>query len=58
MTSNKNLKSDKGFTLIEVIVVLVIIAILMSIAIPSILGYIEKTKKRLVKQTGLHYIKI
>lgn len=45
MMSNKNLKSDKGFTLIEVIVVLVIIAILMSIAIPSILGYIEKTKK-------------
>lgn len=41
----KNLKSNKGFTLIEIIIVLVIIAILMAVAIPSIFGYIEKTKK-------------
>ena len=41
----KRLGTDvKGFTLIEVIVVLVILAILMAIAIPNVLGYINKAK--------------
>lgn len=41
----KRLSTDvKGFTLIEVIVVLVILAILMAIAIPNVLGYINKAK--------------
>ncbi len=35
----------KGFTLIEVIVVLVIIAILIAIAVPNVLGYINKAKE-------------
>ena len=35
----------KGFTLIEVIVVLVIIAILMAIAVPNVLGYINRAKE-------------
>lgn len=39
----KNLrKNKKGFTLIEIIVVLVIMGILLAIAIPSILGYVGK----------------
>lgn len=39
-------KNKKGFTLVEVIVVLVILAILMAIAIPSFMGYINKAKER------------
>ncbi len=35
----------KGFTLIEVIVVLVIIAILIAIAVPNVLGYINRAKE-------------
>ena len=38
--------SKKGFTLVEVIVVLVILAILMAIAIPALTGYIDKAKER------------
>lgn len=34
----------KGFTLVEIIVVLVIMAILLAIAIPSILGYVQKAE--------------
>jgi prepilin-type N-terminal cleavage/methylation domain-containing protein len=34
----------KGFTLVEVIVVLVILAILMAIAIPALTGYIDKAR--------------
>jgi prepilin-type N-terminal cleavage/methylation domain-containing protein len=37
--------SKKGFTLVEVIVVLVILAILMAIAVPSLTGYIDKARK-------------
>jgi len=40
------LRKQKGFTLIEVIVVLVIIAILAAIGVPSLTGYIDKTKLR------------
>lgn len=34
-----------GFTLVELIVVLVILAILAAIMVPSLLGYIDKAKK-------------
>lgn len=36
----------KGFTLVEVIVVLVILAILAAIMIPALTGYIEKASKK------------
>ena len=42
----KNKSSKKGFTLVEVIVVLVILAILMAIAIPSVTRYINKAKEK------------
>ena len=38
------LKNKKGFTLVEVIAVLVILAILIAIAIPAVNGYINKAK--------------
>lgn len=39
----KNLrKNKKGFTLIEIIVVLVILGILMAIAVPSVMKYIDE----------------
>ena len=40
----KMLKNRKGFTLVEVIVVAVIVAVLAAVAIPLYLGYIESSK--------------
>ena len=44
--SQLNMRNKKGFTLVEVIVVLVILAILMAIAIPALTGYIDKAKEK------------
>lgn len=37
-------KNQKGFTLVEIIVVLLMLAILASIAIPTMLGYVEEAR--------------
>lgn len=37
-------RNKKGFTLVEIIVVLLILAILAAIAIPSMLGYVEEAR--------------
>lgn len=45
----KNIKNKKGFTLIELIVVIAILGILMLILVPSFLGYAEDAKEQVVK---------
>ena len=40
------MKNKKGFTLVEVIVVLVILAILAAILIPSLTGWIDDSQKK------------
>ncbi len=40
------MRNKKGFTLVEVIVVLVVLGILASIVIPSLVRYIDKSKQQ------------
>ena len=44
----KTIHKKHGFTLVELIVVLSILAILATLLIPSLTGYIEKAKKQAV----------
>ena len=41
-----DMKKNQGFTLVELIVVLVILAILAAILVPALLGYIDKAKQK------------
>lgn len=45
MKKIRYLKNKKGFTLVEIIIVLVILAILAALIIPSLTGYIERGKQ-------------
>ena len=39
-------RSDKGFTLVELIVILVILAIISALLIPTLIGYIEEARSK------------
>jgi len=46
MKKMQALKRKKGFTLIEIIVVLVILAILVAVSLPTMFGYIEEARAK------------
>lgn len=46
---NKKISKNKGFTLVEMMVVLVILALLAAIMVPTGLGYINKTHESMCK---------
>jgi prepilin-type N-terminal cleavage/methylation domain-containing protein len=52
----QTLKSQKGFTLIEILVVVIIIAILAAFAVPVYMQYVEKAKST-EAQTALNSIR-
>lgn len=54
---NKVGKNVRGFTLVEIIVVLLVLAIMAAIAIPSMIGYVEKAKEsQLVAEARVVYV--
>ncbi|WP_075982458.1 type II secretion system protein [Bacillus massilinigeriensis] len=52
----RRLKNQKGFTLVELLAVIVILGIIAAIAIPSIGGIIQKSKEDAVKADAIQII--
>lgn len=52
----KKLQNKKGFTLTELIVVIVIIGILAAVLIPTLTGYINKANQSAAEQEARSYV--
>jgi len=52
------MNNKKGFTLTEMIVVLVILAVLAAFAIPTMLGYISSSQEKLCDITRLDMVRL
>lgn len=52
----KNLKNKKGFTLVELLAVIVILALIMAIAVYSISGILQSSRESAFKDTALNII--
>ena len=52
------MKNNKGFTLIEMLSVMVILAILLMVAILGVSNYLDRSKRKLYVETAREYIKI
>jgi prepilin-type N-terminal cleavage/methylation domain-containing protein len=48
----KRLKNKNGFTLVELLVVLVILAILAAVIVPTLTGYIERAREKNIIQNA------
>lgn len=45
----KSLRDEKGFTLIEILLVVIIIGLIASLAIPNLMGRFERSKEEIAK---------
>lgn len=52
----KKMNNKKGFTLIELLAVIVILGIIMGIAIPSMTGYINNSRKDTMLSSAMQYV--
>lgn len=54
--SKNHYKKERGFTLIEILAVIVILGIILFLAVPAVIGMIEKSKGKLALTSAVEYI--